>query len=81
MVVWILIVMIVYLFFSATETSSKMTSKLCQKWFRKPRFFVKKLNFFFCSLDHMILFKFHMHVVQGMYMGRLWIYNFRKKYT
>ena len=54
---------------SATETSSKMASTLCQKWFKKTRFlflfvclFVcflsKSSKLFSCSLDHTILFKF-----------------------
>ena len=42
----------------ATESCSKMALALCQKWFWKTRFFVKKLKIL-CSFDQMILFKFH----------------------
>ena len=39
---------------------SAIESTLCQKWFLKTRFFVKKLKILIsCSLDHTILFKFH----------------------
>ena len=48
---------------SATETSSKMASTLFSKMVLKTCFFpVEKLKLL-CSLDHMILFKFHQHVV------------------
>ena len=54
-----------------------MVSTLCQKWFKKNIFFVKKLKFL-CSLDHTILFKFYKHGVQTFFkecMERLYTSN------
>ena len=51
-----------------------MASTLCQKWFKKPVFFVKKPKNSW-SLCHTILFKFHQHVAK--YLSNRVLRDFR----
>ena len=53
---------------SATEMSSKMASTCYWKYFLNPGLSNLKL---LCCSDHIILFKFHQHVVQ-IFLRKLW---------